>query len=89
MYAEKSYNRFMNLYISLENNNVVMPTPIHVSALYCAIELGKYKKAKSILHIYRMPRNEHITQIEKLIDEKLLLNRFAKDCSNGLCATVR
>lgn len=85
----KEYNRFMNLYISLENNNIVIPTQIHVNALYCAIELEQYEKAKSILHIYRMPKNRYISQIEKLLDEKLLLRRFVKDCSSGFCDTSR
>ena len=88
-YNGREYDRFMNLYSSLENSNVLMPTHMHVNALYCAIELGKYKKAKSILHIYRMPKNKNIAQIEELIDEKLLLNRFAKDCSTGLCKPTR
>ncbi len=77
-YANREYDRFMNLYNSLEHNNVVIPTMVHVDALYSAIELKQYKKAKSILHIYRMPQNKYITKIEKLVDEKLLLSRFAK-----------
>ncbi len=77
-YADKEYGKFMNLYNSLEHNNVVIPTMVHVDALYSAIELKQYKKAKSILHIYRMPQNKYITKIEKLVDEKLLLSRFAK-----------
>jgi len=89
LYAGKSYNRFMNLYSSLENNNVVMPTQLHVNALGCAIELEQYKKAKSILHIYRMPKNSYIAEIEELLDEKLMLSRFAKDCSGGSCSISR
>jgi len=88
-YSRNQYDRFMNLYISLENRNIVMPTQMHINALYCAIDLKQYKKAKSILHIYRMPKNEHMTQIEKLIDEKLLLSRFAQNCDSGVCNTIR
>ena len=89
LYAVKSYNRFMNLYSSLENNNVVMPTSMHVNALDCAIELKQYEKAKSILHIYRMPKNKYIAQIEELLDEKLMLSRFAQDCTTGTCGSGR
>ena len=76
-YAHKQYNQFINLYNSLENNNIVMSTKIHIDALYCAIELKQYKKAKLILNIYKMPRNKYIQEIENLVDEKLLNQRFA------------
>ena len=91
LFKNGSYNRFMNLYNSLEHNNVVMPTQIHVDALYSAISLKQYKKAKSILHIYRMPKNKHITEIQKLIEEKLLLSRFAslESCEGGSCPVRR
>jgi tetratricopeptide (TPR) repeat protein len=89
LYLSKSYNRFMNLYSSLENNNVVMSTPMHVNALHCAIELEQYEKAKSILHIYRMPKNKYMSEVEELLDEKLMLSRFAKDCSNKSCSIRR
>ncbi len=78
LYTSKSHNRFMNLYSSLENNNVVIPTQTHVNALQCAIELEQYEKAKSILHIYRMPKSRYISQIEELLDEKLMLSRFVE-----------
>jgi tetratricopeptide (TPR) repeat protein len=91
LFKNGSYDRFMNLYSSLEHNNVVMPTQIHVDALYCAISLKQYKKAKSILHIYRMPKNRHIAEIQKLVDEKLMLSRFASadDCNGDSCPIRR
>ena len=70
-YKYEKYNRFINLYNSLENNSVIMPTSIHVKALYCALNLGDYKKAKTILYIYRMPKNENIKKVEELIERKL------------------
>jgi tetratricopeptide (TPR) repeat protein len=75
-YADKKYNEFLNLYTSLENSNILMPTYLNVNALYCAIKLQEYKKAKRILHIYKMPENEHLEELEKLVDKKLLKNRF-------------
>ncbi len=75
-YADKKYNEFLNLYTSLENSSILMPTHLNVNALYCAIKLQEYKKAKRILHIYRMPENEHLEELEKLVDRKLLKNRF-------------
>lgn len=89
LYRDRSYNRFMNLYSSLENSSVVMPTPIHVNALYCAIELQQYEKAKSILHIYRMPKSKYLAEIKILLDEKLMLSRFASDCTSVACETSR
>jgi len=91
LFKKGAYGRFMNLYRSLEHNNVVMPTQIHVDALYSAISLKQYKKAKSILHIYRMPQNRHIAEIRKLIDEKLLLSRFAslETCEDDRCSSRR
>jgi tetratricopeptide (TPR) repeat protein len=91
LFKNGSYDRFMNLYSSLEHNNVVMPTQVHVNALYCAISLKQYKKAKSILHIYRMPKNRHIAEIQKLVDEKLMLSRFASadDCNGDSCPIRR
>jgi hypothetical protein len=75
-YADKKYNEFLNLYISLENSNILMPTYTNVNALYCAIKLGEYKKAKTILHIYRMPDNKYLVELERLVDKKLLESRF-------------
>jgi len=89
LYAAKSYNRFMNLYSALENNNVVMPTSTHVNALYSAISLQQYEKAKSILHIYRMPKSKYLAEIEVLIDEKLMMSRFAQSCTAEVCGTSR
>jgi tetratricopeptide (TPR) repeat protein len=82
------YDRFMNLYSSLEHNNIMMPTKIHVDALYSSIALGDYKKAKSILHIYRMPQSKYLTQVETLLDDKLLSSRFAK-CIGSTCPSGR
>jgi tetratricopeptide (TPR) repeat protein len=56
-YRVGNYASFMNLYQSLEHNNVVLPTQVHISALDVAIELKEYQKAKSIIHIYRMPKS--------------------------------
>ncbi len=75
-YTKREYNRFLNLYSSLERTSVDIPTRIHINALYSAIELKLYKKARSILYLYRFPRNKHISKIEDLVDEKLLLQRF-------------
>ncbi len=75
-YTDKKYNEFLNLYTSLENSNILMPTYLNVNALYCSIKLKEYKKAKRILHIYRMPENEHLEELEKLVDRKLLEGRF-------------
>ncbi len=75
-YADKKYNEFLNLYTSLENSNILMPTYLNVNALYCSIKLKEYKRAKRILHIYKMPENEYLEELEKLVDEKLLKDRF-------------
>jgi tetratricopeptide (TPR) repeat protein len=82
------HDRFMNLYSSLEHNNIMMPTKIHVDALYSSIALGDYKKAKSILHIYRMPQNKYLAQVETLLDGRLLSSRFAK-CTGATCSSGR
>jgi tetratricopeptide (TPR) repeat protein len=92
LFKEKNYDSFMNLYNSLEHNNVLMPTQTHVNALYCAISLKQFQKAKSILHIYRMPKNKHIAEIQELVDEKLMLSRFASTdsgCNANSCPTSR
>ncbi len=76
LYSQRSYNKFLNLYNSLEHSGVEMPVDIHINALYSAIELKMYRKAKAILYIYRFPNNRYIDEIEDLVDEKLLLQRF-------------
>jgi len=75
-YSKQEYSRFLNLYNSLERNSIDIPTQIHINALYSAIELKLYKKARSILYLYRFPQNKYISEIEDLVDEKLLLQRF-------------
>jgi tetratricopeptide (TPR) repeat protein len=70
-YKYKKYVKFINLYNSLENNSILMPTAVHVKALYSALNLEDYKRAKAILYIYRMPKNENINKVKKLIDRKL------------------
>ncbi len=75
-YADKKYNEFLNLYILLENRNILMPAYLNVNALYCSIKLKEYKKAKIILHIYKMPENKYLSELEKLVDRKLMDNRF-------------
>jgi len=88
-YNKKDYDRFINLYSSMENNSIMIPTSTHVKALECAIAIQDYEKAKSIMLFYRMPNSKYISEIEKLIDEKILLSRFAQSCTSGYCTVSR
>lgn len=76
-YQSSKYDQFMNLYNALEHNNIVLPTEVHVNALQVSIELKTYQKAKSILHTHRMPQSKYVAQVEKLLDEKILIQRFS------------
>ncbi|MCH9813664.1 MAG: hypothetical protein K0U47_06935 [Epsilonproteobacteria bacterium] len=75
-YTQKQYAKFMNLYSALEHNNVRLPTEMHVNALQITIDLKKFQKAKTILHTHKMPNSRYMPEIEKLLDEKILLQRF-------------
>ncbi len=88
-YNKKDYERFINLYSSMENNSIMIPTSTHVKALEVAIAIQDYEKAKSIMLFYKMPKSKYLSKLEQLIDEKILLSRFSQHCSSGFCRVNR
>lgn len=75
-YKNRAFARYINLYNALEHNGAEMDTEYHVNALQSAIELEQYERAKSIIQLYKMPKSKYLSEIEKMVDEKLLLQRF-------------
>ena len=70
----KDFIKYINLYQALNDTKQTIPNYYHVNALYCAVMSNHFKLAKKILKRDDLPMTPHLSQIMRILDQKLANN---------------
>ncbi len=64
----KQYNAYLNLYKSLKHNDVELGKKENENALFCAISLGEYQFAKTIIASAPLPHSRYKKKLQALLE---------------------